>query len=195
LHRYMELSKGDPQHAAEAIAWAQPRIEALKTQKAHESSHAGVSRELGITFLSFYCGQDAFYAYGVMTVDELILMNVGDIDPETGISSSEMRGPGTTKIMTTIIRKIKSAEARRIESEAVKMEIARVKRIPLQDLKSDRAFKMSISRKSVKSSRLNLDKAVNICSLTLEGDAQQKLFFTKDGHFTAEQISEILRRK
>ncbi|HYG75828.1 MAG TPA: protein kinase [Planctomycetota bacterium] len=191
--RFVELARTAGNYANVDISRAEERITALMNAPA-ESKSSVLAPGAGVASQCFYRGCVTCFSYTILTGDRMVVTRAGEVDPETGIHSSEMAG--AMGRATTIFRRLKSEHAKKEEQARVKKELQRLSDIPLEDLPKDGTCVAHILLNQVTDVSMSIDTAVNVRCLSLKAAQQtHQLLFTEGAAFKAEQCHELLKRK
>jgi len=191
--RFLDLACGAGTYSVMDLTRAEERIAVLMAAPP-ETKSSILAPGAGVASQCFYRSRITCFSYAVLTADRLIVMRAGEVDPETGIHSSEMAG--AMGKATTIFRRLKSEQAKKDEQAVVKKELQRLSDLLLEDLPKDAACVANVPLDQLTDVSMSVDTAVNIRCITMKTPQQtHQLLFTESAVFKAEQSHELIKRK
>jgi hypothetical protein len=190
--RFADLAQQSGKYSAYEISRAQERTQALLALPP-ESRSTILQPGEGIAFQCFYRGPIVCFAYGVLNAERLVVARAGEMDPESGIHSSDMGG--AMGRATTIFRRLKSEQAKREEQGVVKKELMRLSDLPLAELPKDPACVLNVGCDQITGTEQSIDNTINVRCISIKAPQTHQLLFSEPNAFKAEQCYELLRRK
>ncbi|MCY3017813.1 MAG: protein kinase [Planctomycetota bacterium] len=192
-NRFAELARLGAAFSGFEISRAEERASSLMTSPGQERKTSILAPGTGVAFHCFYRGSVTCFAYGALTSERLILARAGYVDPDSGITATEMGS--TLGRATTFFRRLRSEEARKDEQAAVKKELARLSSLALDDLAKDPACVAVVECAHMISVTVSGDQDPVTRCITIQAQQTHQLLFTEETLFKAEQCYELLRRK
>jgi serine/threonine protein kinase len=192
LRRFAELARSGSKFSQVEIARAEERASSLLGTSL-ETKSSLISPSMGVAFHAFYRGAIVCFGYGVMTPELLVFARAGEVDPDTGIASSDMSGAYGRA--TTIFRRFKSENAKREEALNVRKELARLSSLGLEELANDPSRILVLPCDQMTGVDVTTDTAVNIRCLKIRSQQPHELLFSEGNYFKADQCHELLRRR
>ena len=191
--RFLDLARASGTFQPMDITRAEERVGVLMNMPS-ESKSSILMPGTGVAFQCFYRGKITCFGYGLLTAERLVIARAGEVDPESGIHSSDMGG--AMGRATTIFRRLKSEQAKKDEQSNVKRELTRLSEVPVEDLPKEPSCVANIPCEQMMGVEMSIDTAVNIRCVSIKtSPMSQQLLFTEGGAFKAEQCHELLKRR
>lgn len=193
--RFAEIAQTTDRFSKVEIQRAEERISVLSADSSlPEALSIALMPGSGIVFQCFYRGPMVCFCFGYLTSSRLFLARVGDVDPETGVVSDDMKG--AVRRATTILRRFKSEQAKKEEQTLVKKELGRLSELSADAIQQDSTRILSIGCDQFTHVALNIDETVKIHCVTINTQQQMhQLLFNDSNAFKAEQCHELISRK
>ncbi|MBI3829714.1 MAG: protein kinase [Planctomycetes bacterium] len=195
--RFVELAMKKGGYSNLEIERAQGRVAQLQVtgnqpKEAHKPG--AFSGTMIHTFPCFYRSNGTvFFGLGGVNRDTVVVARAGEVDPDTGVSASEMGNPFMRA--TTLIRRIKSEKAKAEEREAVKKEIDRISKTSVDLLLHETGKVHLIPLKDIQAFDYSRDDATEQRTVKLRaGGHLHELIFSSAADHDADKCALMIRR-
>jgi len=195
--RFLELAKNKENFSPlehERIQGRLGQIQASISAQSKDAPPLDCFADLLQIFPCFYrTGGNVFFGQGGISRSHLIVARAGEVDPDSGVSASEMGNP--FQRATTIIRRIKSDKAKAEEREKVKQELDKINKSSVSLLLQDPSRCSQLVLSEIRSIEIDKDKATQQHHVKLSAThGLHELIFSPASGPDAEKAALILRR-
>ncbi|MCZ7644561.1 MAG: serine/threonine-protein kinase [Planctomycetota bacterium] len=174
------------------------RLEALESGRGVLGADARLagrnSHEVLHHFRCFYrTGPIIYFAVGAMSRDRLILAKAGEIDPDTGISVSDMSNP--LRRATSFFRRFKGERSKSEEREFVRKQLHDLENTPFEELSKKSDQNVSVDYSNVRLVNLSVDSSTGNRTVGIATEStEHELVFPSGSWVEAERCAAIVAR-
>ena len=191
--RFVELAREEGGYSQIEISRAEARATAMKTMLA-----ATGSMPIGesLDFDSFYRGALECYAFCRADYDNLLVMRIGAVDPDTGLSEPDPNaGVSAFRRAASIFTRSRTEQEKQEEQSAVRKELQRLRNLDSIILAHEPCVLYNVQLAGV----IGMEFQIRPPDLSIiklkEKSVLHILVFTSNGTFEANQIREFLTRR
>ncbi|MCW8131056.1 MAG: protein kinase [Planctomycetota bacterium] len=196
--RFVELASRQGGYSNIEVERAQARLTQLQAaaqrppEPQREKAFSGTMLH---TFPCFYRSNGTvFFGLGGVNRDSVVVARAGEVDPDTGVSASEMGNPFLLRA-TTLIRRIKSEKAKAEEREQVKKEIERISKTSVDMLLRESGKCHTIPLSEIQAIEYSKDESTDQRMVKLRmGRDMHELIFSAAADMEADRCALMIRR-
>jgi len=193
--RFVDLANKKGGYSTIELERAQSRIAQLQAGAPKENIKPGMFSGLMLhTFPCFYRNNGTvFFGLGGVNREHVVVARAGEVDPDTGVSASEMGNP--LMRATTFIRRIKSEKAKAEEREQVKKELDRISKTSVDLLLRETGRCHMLPLSEIQALEYSKDEATDQRTLRLRTSGHaHELIFSAAADMDADKCALMLRR-